>query len=42
MSDVVVDEYEANELHYELDGIRGDAGKVNSFMEQHVNKKWEV
>jgi hypothetical protein len=42
MSDVVVDEGEWWKLHEELYAIREDAGKVNSFMEQHVNKKWEV
>jgi hypothetical protein len=42
MSHVVVDEDEWCELACELSDIRLDAGKVNSFMVNHVNKKWAV
>jgi hypothetical protein len=42
MGDVVVDHNKWVKLARELAGIHGDAGKVNSFMEQHVNTKWRV
>ena len=42
MSDVVVDHKEWRKLDFELQRIRNDAGKVNSFMVKHVNTKWEV
>jgi hypothetical protein len=42
MSAVAVLEGEWKKLNDELYGIRGDAGKVNSFMVKHVNKKWDV
>jgi hypothetical protein len=29
-------------LHNELERIREDTGKVNSFMTKHVNTKWKV
>jgi hypothetical protein len=39
MGDVVVDWSKWWKLHCELYRIREDAGKVNSFMVKHVNKK---
>ncbi len=42
MSDAVVDEGEWVKLHNELSSYSEDAGKANSFMVKHVNKKWEV
>jgi hypothetical protein len=42
MSDVSVDVHEWRKLDQELYEIRKDAGKVNSFMSKHANKKWEV
>ncbi len=42
MGDVVVNEDEWIKLAFELDCVREDAAKVNSFMVKHVNKKWKV
>ncbi len=42
MSDVIVDEDEWMKLNSELERIHEDAGKVSSFMDQHVNNTWEV
>ncbi len=42
MGDVLVSEVEWRELQRELDDVRRDTARVNSFMEQHGNKKWHV
>jgi hypothetical protein len=42
MTDVIVDKASWEKLNTELSTICEDARKVNSFMEQRVNTKWEV
>jgi hypothetical protein len=42
MGDVVVAEEEWWKLNSELERIREDAGKVNSFMVKHTNTKLDV
>jgi hypothetical protein len=42
MDQAFVDEEGWVKLNNQLVIIHEDAGKVNSFMDQHVNKKWEV